>query len=146
MAYATYANLAVTTDANTIAELCGDDGSPNPGPNAVTSALLDRATEDIRGYARVGAMYSDDQLDGLALANNAALWGLCCDLATCYLFDRRSTEYPPQVQKRYERAMHMLEQLRDGKTIFGALDAAAVAGLPTVVAVPLQLLSAYGAA
>lgn len=131
MAYATYQQLTYTLDAAYIADLCGDSGAPLPGPNDVTDALLERATQDIRDFARRGQRYTDADLDALALAGNASLYGLCSDLAAHYLVSRRATDIPPSVEMRYKIALAKLRDLSDGLQIFGSVDGAASAGLAT---------------
>lgn len=129
MAFATYQQLSYTLDAAYIADLCGDSGAPLPGPNAVTTALLERATQDIRDFARRGERYSDADLDALATASNASLYGLCSDLAAYYLASRRASDIPPAVEMRYKMALAKLRELSDGLQIFGSVSGAADAGV-----------------
>lgn len=131
MAYATYQQLTYTLDAAYIAELCGDSGADLPGPNDVTTALLERATQDIRAFARRGQRYSDTDLDALVAAENAQLWGLCADLAAVYLCQRRATEMPPSLEMRHKMALASLRDLSNGIQIFGDVPGAAAAGVAT---------------
>jgi len=143
MAYASYADLERELDSRIIAELCSDQGNPSKGANPVTAMALDRATAMIQAYARVGNIYTDTDLTGLATANDYLIISLTVDLATEILFQRRAMKIPAAVEERMKRAHEMLEHLRDGKAIFGALAKAADAGLPEVRATPLQTFAYY---
>jgi len=143
MAYATYADLEKELDSRIIAELCSDQGNPSLGANPVTTMALERATATIKAYARVGNIYTDADLTALAAASDYLIVSLTVDLATEVLFRRRAMKVPPAVEERMKRAHEMLEHLRDGRTIFGALAKAAEAGLPEVRATPLQTAAWY---
>jgi hypothetical protein len=143
MAFATYADLEKELDSRIIAELCTDQGNPNPGANPVTAMALERATAMIKAYARVGNIYLDTDLTALATASDYLIVSLTVDLATEILFQRRAAKIPPAVEERMKRAHEMLEHLRDGRAIFGALAKAAEAGLPEVRATPLQTFAYY---
>jgi hypothetical protein len=65
MAYANYADMEAALDQQIIAQLCGDAGTPMPGPNPATDAALDRATSLIRSYVRVGGIYTETELAAL---------------------------------------------------------------------------------
>ena len=69
MAYATYADMEAALDQTVIAQLCGDAGTPMPGPNPMVTAALDRATAVIRSYCRVGNIYNELELAALDAAN-----------------------------------------------------------------------------
>jgi phage gp36-like protein len=143
MAFATYADLEKALDVRIIAELCSDNGEDSAPPNPITTMALERATAMIKSYARVGNIYTDLDLTTLASAGDWLLVGLTCDLATEILFQRRGMVVPPAVEERRKRAYEMLEHLRDGRQIFGAISKAADAGLPEVRATPLQTLAYY---
>ena len=143
MAYASYADLEKELDARIIAELSSDSGNDNPPPNPITTMALERASAMIASYARVGNIYTDTDLTALATAGDWLLTGLVCDLATEVLFQRRAMKIPPAVEDRLKRARELLEALRDGRQIFGAIAKAADAGLPEVRATPLNTLAYY---
>lgn len=143
MAYATYADLEKELDARIIAELASDSGNDAPPPNPITTMALERASAMVASYARVGNIYTDTDLTALATAGDWLLVGLVCDLATEVLFQRRAMKIPPAVEDRMKRAHELLEALRDGRQIFGAVAKAADAGLPEVRATPLNTLAYY---
>lgn len=143
MAFATYADLEKELDARIIAELCSDNGDDAPPPNPITTMALERATSMIRSYARVGNIYTDLDLSALSATGDFLIVGLTCDLATEVLFQRRGMAVPPAVEERRKRAHELLEHLRDGRQIFGALAKAADAGLPEVRATPLNTFAYY---
>jgi phage gp36-like protein len=142
-AYATYADLEAALDAQIIAQLCSDLGSPMLGSNPVTTHALERATGIVQAYTRVGNIYTDLDLTTLSAAHDPLLMTLVVDLAVEALFQRRAMKITPAVEQRLKQAYSMLEALRDGKMIFGAVAKAANAGLPEVQATPLQTLAYY---
>jgi len=148
MAYATYSDLCKSIDSNLVADLCGDAGQPVYGDNPVVAWHLSQASGRIRAMARTRSTYTDEQLDALALASDPMLTGLTVNLAAYSLCARRGGEVPPNVADGYKQALSDLEALRDGGMIFGAVGAAANAGLPTVQAVgnalPLDYSASYG--
>lgn len=135
-AYATYADLESALDAQIIAQLCSDLGSPMLGSNPVTTHALERATGIVQAYTRVGNIYTDLDLTTLSAARDPLLMTLVVDLAVEALFQRRAMKITPAVEQRLKQAYSMLEALRDGKMIFGAVAKAASAGLPEVQATP----------
>lgn len=141
--YATYADLEASVDAQVIAQLCSDQGTPMLGANPVTDYAIEHASGIVQAYARVGSIYTDTDLTTLAAANDALLRGIVVALAIEFLFQRRAMKITPAVDERVKRAYSMLEALRDGKMIFGALAKAAEAGLPEVRATPLQTYAYY---
>jgi len=143
MAYATYADLELTLDTQIIAQLSTDQGNPMIGANPITSMALDRASSLIDAYARVGSIYTSADLSSLASANDPMLVMLTVDLATEILFHRRAMRIPPAVEERIKKSYAILEALRDGKMIFGAVAKASEAGLPQVAATPLQTFAYY---
>jgi hypothetical protein len=68
---------------------------------------------------------------------------LVVDLAVEALFQRRAMKITPAVEQRLKQAYSMLEALRDGKMIFGAVAKAANAGLPEVQATPTMTNAWY---
>ena len=134
--YATYADLEASVDAQVIAQLCSDQGTPMLGANPVTDYAIEHASGIVQAYARVGSIYTDTDLTTL-------LRGIVVALAIEFLFQRRAMKITPAVDERVKRAYSMLEALRDGKMIFGALAKAAEAGLPEVRATPLQTYAYY---
>lgn len=145
MAYATYADMEAALDQTVIAQLCGDAGTPMPGPNPMVTAALDRATAVIRSYCRVGNIYSELELAALDAANDPLLVTMCVDLATEYLFQRRAAKITPAIEQRIKQTYAFLEALRDGKLLFGSVAANADAGTPVAKAVPLANLNWYNA-
>lgn len=145
MAYATYADMEAALDQTVIAQLCGDAGTPMPGPNPMVTAALDRATAVIRSYVRVGNIYSELELAALDAANDPLLVTMCVDLATEYLFQRRAAKITPAIEQRIKQTYSLLEGLRDGKMLFGSVAANADAGTPIAKAVPTANLNWYNA-
>ncbi len=143
MAYATYADMEAALDQQIIAQLCGDAGTPMPGPNPMVTAALDRATAIIRSYVRVGNIYNELELAALDAANDPLLVTMCVDLATEYLFQRRGAKLTPAIEQRIKQTYSLLEGLRDGKMLFGSVTANADAGTPIAKSVPLSNLNWY---
>ena len=146
LAYADYADLEAALDSVILAQLCGDAGAPMPGPNAVATSAIERATSIVRSYVRVGESYTELELAGLAAAKDPLLVMLTVDLATEFLFQRRGAKISPAIEQRIKQAYSFCEGLRDGKMLFGTVAANAAAGLPSVVAVPLSNLAWYNQA
>jgi phage gp36-like protein len=145
MAYANYADMEAALDQQIIAQLCGDAGTPMPGPNPATDAALDRATSLIRSYVRVGGIYTEAELAALDAANDPLLVTMCVDLATEFLFQRRGAKLTPAIEQRIKQTYTMLEGLRDGKMLFGSVESNVTAGTPVVKAVPSANLTWYNA-
>jgi len=145
VAYATYADMEAALDQQIIAQLCGDAGTPMPGPNPATDAALDRATSLIRSYVRVGGIYTEAELTALDAANDPLLVTMCVDLATEFLFQRRGAKLTPAIEQRIKQTYTMLEGLRDGKMLFGSVESNVTAGTPVVKAVPSANLTWYNA-
>jgi phage gp36-like protein len=145
MAYANYADMEAALDQQIIAQLCGDAGTPMPGPNPATDAALDRATSLIRSYVRVGGIYTETELAALDAANDPLLVTMCVDLATEFLFQRRGAKLTPAIEQRIKQTYTMLEGLRDGKMLFGSVESNVTAGTPVVKAVPSANLTWYNA-
>lgn len=143
MAYANYADMEAALDQQIIAQLCGDAGTPMPGPNPMVTAALDRATAIIRSYVRVGNIYNELELAALDAANDPLLVTMCVDLATEYLFQRRAAKITPAIEQRIKQTYAFLEALRDGKLLFGTVTSNADAGTPVAKAVPLANLNWY---
>jgi phage gp36-like protein len=146
MAYANYQDLVSAYDANVVAGLCSDSSTPLPGDNAVIQAIIGQAQGKINMSVRVANRYTIQNLLDLELARDPTLIRLTVDIAMKMLFMRRARAVPDGIRQQAEESERILEALRNGVMIFGEVSAAATAGLPTVSAVPLQLLSAYGAA
>lgn len=146
IAYADYADLEAALDSVILAQLCGDAGAPMPGPNPLATSALERASSVVRSYVRVGESYTEAELAVLAAAKDPLLVMLTVDLATEFLFQRRGAKISPAIEQRLKQAYSFCEGLRDGKMLFGSVDANAAAGLPSVVAVPLSNLAWYAQA
>ena len=143
MAYAGYSDLVNALDANIVAQLSSDTGTPAVGCNPIVQSALDRASSMVDAFARVGNIYLSTDLAALSAANDPLLTMLVVDLATEMLFQRRAMKITPAVEARVTQARELLAALRDGKAIFGAVAKAADAGLPEVAATPLWNLSWY---
>lgn len=141
--YASFSELQSALDVNIIAQLTSDTGTINPGANCLADTILQRASSVVQAYARVGNIYTDADLDALAVANDGLLVMLTVDIATEMLFQRRAMKITPAVESRVTQARSMLEALRDGKMIFGAVAKAADAGVAEVSAVPINNLAWY---
>lgn len=142
-AYATYSDLEQALDSNIIAQLCGDAGTPMPGPNPITTTALERATGIVRSYIRVGGIYSEEELTVLSAAHDHLMVNLVVDLATEFLFQRRGSKLTPAIEQRIKQAYSMLEALRDGKMLFGTVNTNVSAGQPMVAAIPTGNLGWY---
>jgi hypothetical protein len=145
-AYADYADLEAALDSVIIAQLCGDAGTPMPGPNPITTAALERGTSILRSYIRVGEIYTEAEILVLAAAKDPLMVMVVVDLATEFLFQRRGAKLSPAIEQRIKQAYTFCEGLRDGKMLFGAITQNAQAGLPMVAAVPTSNLSWYNQA
>lgn len=141
--YAIYSDLQNSVDATILAQLCSDNGASSPN-SGIAVTMLKRSSSLVQAYARVGNIYTDNDLTALSTdPANPLLVMLVCDLATEMLFQRRAMKIPPAVESRLEQAKGMLEALRDGKMIFGSISKAADAGLPEVAATPQYNLAYY---
>lgn len=145
-AYATYADLEAALDGQIIAQLCGDAGTPMPGPNPLTTAAIERASGIVRSYVRVGQIYTEDELATLNAAADPLLVMLTVDLATEFLFQRRGAKLSPAIEQRIKQAYSYCEGLRDGKMLFGTVASNAQAGLPMVRAVSTSNRAFYAQA
>ena len=145
-AYADYADLEAALDSVIIAQLCGDAGTPMPGPNPITTHALERGTSILRSYIRVGEIYSEAEILVLAAAKDPLMVMVVVDLATEFLFQRRGAKLSPAIEQRIKQAYTFCEGLRDGKMLFGSVTQNAQAGLPMVAAVPTSNLSWYNQA
>jgi hypothetical protein len=145
-AYADYADLEAALDSVIIAQLCGDAGTPMPGPNPITTAALERGTSILRSYIRVGEIYTEAEILVLAAAKDPLMVMVVVDLATEFLFQRRGAKLSPAIEQRIKQAYTFCEGLRDGKMLFGSVTQNAQAGLPMVAAVPTSNLSWYNQA
>ena len=141
--YASFSEMQAALDANIIAQLTSDTGANNPGANCLADTILQRASSVVQAYARVGNMYNDADLNTLATNNDGLLIMLTVDIATEMLFQRRAMKITPAVEARVTQARAMLEALRDGKMIFGAVSKAADAGVAEVAVVPINNLAWY---
>lgn len=137
MGYITYAELAKATDPAILAQLSSDTpAAPVVGDNANIQTAIEAASAIVRSYARLSDIYSDADLDALALAVDPLLTMIVADLATEELYRRKGISIPESITARGNRSAAYLVAIRDGKQMFGALSAVAEAGKPVVAAVP----------
>lgn len=141
--YATYADLQASLDSVVISQLSSDNGQMSPNALCLIDTILERASSIVQGYARVGNIYLDADLDALATAKDGLLVMVTVAIATEMLFQRRAMKIPPAVEAQLTQARTMLEALRDGKMIFGNVAKAADAGVAEVAATPLWNLAFY---
>lgn len=145
-AYATYEDMEHALDATIIAQLCADGGAPMNGPNPILDAALERGTAVVRSYIRVGETYSESEITALAAARDHLLIAMVVDLATEFLFQRRGAKISPAIEQRIKQTYSYLENLRDGKVLFGNVSGNVEAGKPLVTAVGTSVRNWYGQA
>ncbi len=133
MAYAASTDLTARYDANMVADLASDDGTPvaDLAADAKVQAALDDASGQIDAAVTVARVYSTTNLAALTGNSLALLKRITCDLAMYYLMARRPEKYGKNLSEFYEKADAYLESLRKGNRVF-AVEANLDAGLPTI--------------
>src|SRR5262245_50972481 len=96
----------------------------------IVAAALLRASGEVEQACFVGERYTPTDLAALTGASAAALKGMVCDLAFYHIGKRRVPE--PEKIAGYKEAKQMLQDLRDGKLIFGFQDAADAARVSSI--------------
>ena len=136
--YVSVADWRQRYDEREIAQLVSDDGSAvdlgDLDTNEVALDILQDAEGEVLAAIKTGGRYSDDDLAGLDDAGTAYLKRLICELATTFLNERRFDYDPDKYAAREKRIRERLDDLRNGKNVFG-LTAEIEAGKP-VLAVP----------
>jgi len=137
MAYATSTDLTARFDARTIGDLASDSGTQVDEAGLATSAKVTAALDDasgrIDGALTVAQIYTTDDLDDLTGNSLALLKRITCELAMAFLISRRQEKFLDESVSRVEaQSEEYLDRLRKGERLFGDVDAATAAGLPTV--------------
>lgn len=117
-AYADSDDLILWHDERQIKQWCKDDNTVETtlSTNGKVTAALDRASGDVELACIAGGRYSAADLAALNGVAQVTLKALICDIAYCYIADRRVPnllELPV-----FTRSMTLLMQLRDGVKIF----------------------------
>ena len=129
-AYATAGDLVNYHDARQIGDWCRDDGTreTNLANNGAVSAALLRASGEVELAVMVAQRYSLADLQAFPAGSPAlqALVGLVCDIAYCFLAERRV----PDVTKlsAWLRSQELLQRLREGERVFPLQDQTAAGG------------------
>lgn len=134
MVYATVANLVSMLDTRVLAELGSDtnsDGTVDDNNTILTTAIT-RASADVDSVALRAEMYTAADLAALYAASDWRLIGLVTDLAIVKLYERRGGDLPPAIKTKADACRDALNDLREGKIIFGQSTSAASAGTPSV--------------
>jgi phage gp36-like protein len=130
--YANGSDLVSRYDVRLLGDYCSDTGvrvSPAnvpTDPNVIT-ALTDAASA-INSACQIGERYTQAQLAALTGADKGLLYRLCCDLAFCYLCQRRGVK-PLAYEESYKRSEELLVRLKNGELIFNVPGNVAV-GVP----------------
>ena len=134
-AYATSTQLLERYDANEIADLASDEGQAVTRIALLTdskvAASLSDASGEVEAALLVGGMYTTDQLEGLTGNAAAKLVRMTCDIAMCFLYERRPLYNVDNVAKFRELADKYLDRLRKGENVFNVA-ANIGAGTPSV--------------
>lgn len=132
-AFADSADMIAQYDERELLDLCSDTGEPATtlAGNGKLSWALNRATGAIKSAILVGRLYTVDDLAALDSESDAFLKGLCCELALCYLVERRPEKYGDWSKDLRERMEKTLDRFRKGERIF-PLDDNLDASLPTI--------------
>lgn len=133
-AYADYDDLVAFTDANTIADLLSDDGTPIADPSADTklSTLFLAASGQVEAACGVSSLYTPDELAALTGNSQALLKQLVCCLAMVGLVRRRPEKWGSDYwQAIRQEAEDYLDKLRKGERLFDD-STKRDAGLPTI--------------
>lgn len=126
---ATYANVAdwrQRYDEREIAQLVSDDGTAvdlsDLATNEVALEILQDAEGEVLAAIKTGGRYSDTDLADLDTAGTSYLKRLICELATTFLNERRWDYDPDKYAAREKRVKDRLDDLRNGKNVFGLAD------------------------
>lgn len=139
--YATVADWRSRYDEREIAQLVSDSGTPvalaGLDTDDVALEILQDAEGEVIAALLAGGRYTTTDLTGLATAGEALLKRLICDLAMTMLMERRLEYDPEKYAAREKRVQDRLNDLRDGKNVFGLpaeIEAGQVAlGTPSLV-------------
>lgn len=140
MAQARYISVAELVEAHDVRALqnLGSDTAADGTANSSNTILLnaiERASADVESYAARGGVYSLTDLATIQAADDWTLKGLVVDLAIGHAYRRRGGQIPPDLSDRVDKAEQGLQDLRDGKRLFGTDDPAIAAGKPSAVLV-----------
>lgn len=133
MPYATPADLILRFDANTIADLASDSGTPEPtiATSQIVLTSLSAASGRVDASIRVGNLYQASDIAAMTGDSMEYLMDLVCELAMARLVARRPERYREQYEELTKHAEESLERLRKGENVF-AIEVNVAAGLPTV--------------
>lgn len=123
--YATISDFSLRFDVRVLGDLVKDDNTQAGSltGNSILEAMLKDATAHVKAAAQSRGIYSEAQLDALAVALDPLLIRLVCDIAMGLLYARRGKGMPDGHQDRVDAADAMLDQLRKGQAVFGDTEA-----------------------
>lgn len=140
MAQARYITVAELTEAHDIRSLqnlgadTATDGTANSS-NTILLNAIERASAQVESFAARGGIYTLTDLTAIQAADDWTLKGLVVELAIAHTYRRRGGRIPADLSDRISEAEKTLEDLRDGKRVFGSDDDAISAGKPSAVVV-----------
>ncbi len=137
MAYASSADLIARFDVRIIQDLASDTGTQvsagDLSSDAKVSASLDDASGKIDSALTVAQIYTTDDLEGLTGNSLALLKRITCELAMVFLIGRRQEKFLDEsLAQVEEKSEAYLDRIRKGERLFGSVEDAVTAGLPTV--------------
>lgn len=120
-AYLTVAEFATMVDTTLLAKLGADGGSTGTVDqnNTILATSILRASAEIEMNATKGNAYTPDVLLALYNDGDYGVRSLCAQLALHYLYARRGKDFPASIQDAHDQASLMLDELRNGVTVFG---------------------------
>lgn len=122
-AYATPADMIERYDVRLLGDLVADDNSQVSAASLPANTVLIEQLEDAAGAIEValrsGGRYTPADLEALTGNSRQHLKRINCDIAMCYLLERRVDYDPDRAQAQRELAEKYLEQLRKGVNVFG---------------------------
>ncbi len=134
MPYATADDLRARYDERILADLVSDTGQPvtTLATDAKITAALTDASGRVDAACTVANVYLADDLSGLAGNALSLLKLITCQLAMAALLSRRQERLGDEgLQRVTQEAEDYLDRLRKGERLFGSIEAAKSAGLPT---------------
>jgi len=140
MAFLNADQLVAAYDDRRVRQLLSDSGTPVTGDldsNTTLTQLIGEATGEIVAATASGERYNEDDLQDLADSDTTGgflIRRLCADLVMALLVSRRAqsaADVDRQVP-RYNAALRLLEQLRQGSRVFPTLEEGRDGGTPAL--------------
>ena len=133
--FATPAQMFERHDVRLINDLANDDNARQSRIELLTNANVLTALADASGAIEsallVSGRYSTDDLEGLTGNSANLLERMTADIAMYYIYDRKPSLRPEEMDRYREVTNQHLEALRKGVNIFNLADAV-TAGKPTI--------------